>query len=341
MGAVEYKNTIGKISGLVEEMDLEQALDQIGDARKRSLSTSALVTLSLYEGIILYEMGKSDESGEAFLVALMLRPNEQLPGEVSPKVVAHFETIRKTVQQEMLQSLEAHQNAATSGTPSAPSSTKKASSKCASSLIAAKGRTLKAQQSWRLASMEQMLCARGIPRSAVVSGAIATLKEQVAEAGTSTEWVRVSQKIDQLAHQFALYPSSEDWLQAKSSVPEELWEVGDEDQDVPLPDAPVAVAVNPPVQEPPANLFGCRAAVAAECERLMIRLIALQARTTDMAEASRSTAQSELFQLGQKVREADSSNLLEEASRGIDAWAAKPREASPPVQRSLEASLRE
>jgi hypothetical protein len=57
----------------------------------------------------------------------------------------------------------------------------------------------------------------------------------------------------------------------------------------------------------------------------MMRLIALQARTTDMEEASRNSALSELFQLGQKVREADSSELLDEASRGIDAWAAKSR----------------
>ncbi|WNG16225.1 hypothetical protein [Cystobacter fuscus] len=302
------------------------------------MSTSALVTLSLYEGILLFEMGKLEESGEAFQVAMMLRPNEQLPEQVSPKVEAHFEAIRQKVQREMLQSLEAHQNVATSDTPPVASSKEKSSPKCASTLIAAKGRTLKAQQLWRLASMEQMLCARGIPRSAV-SGAMATLKTQVSEAGTITEWVRVSQEIDQLAHQFALYPSSEGWFQAKSAVPEELWEVGDEDQDVPLPEAP---AVVPPVQEPPANLFGCRAAVAAECERLMMRLIALQARTTDMDEASRSTALSALFQLGQKVREADSSTLLEAASRGIDDWAAKPREPSPPVQRSLaEASLLE
>ncbi|ATB38125.1 hypothetical protein CYFUS_003556 [Cystobacter fuscus] len=326
---------MGKIRGLFEKLKYEEALDQVGLARGRPLSTSALVTLSLYEGILLFEMGRLQESEEAFQVAMMLRPNEQLPEQVSPKVVAHFEAIRQKVQQEMLQSLEAHQNAATSDSPSVASSKEKASPKCASTLIAANGRTLKAQQLWRLASMEQMLCAPGIPRKAV-SKAMATLKTQVSEAGTITEWVRVSQEIDQLAHQFALYPSSEDWLQAKSAVPEALWEVGDEDQDVPLPEAP---AVVPP--EPPANLFGCRAAVAAECERLMMRLIALQARTTEMDEASRSTALSALFQLGQKVREADSSKLLETASRGIDDWAGKPREASLPVQGSLEASLLE
>jgi tetratricopeptide (TPR) repeat protein len=326
VGAVEYKNTIGKISGLFEKLKYEHALEEIQRARGLSMSTSALVTLSLYEGILWFEMGKLEESEEAFQVALMLRPNEKLPDQVvvSPKVEAYFEDIRKKVQQEMLQSLEAHQGAGTSGTPSAPSSREKVSSKCASTPIEATGRTLKAQQLWRLASMEQMLCARGIPRSAV-SKTMEALKDQLSHAGTITEWVRVSQEINQFAHQFAVYPSTEDWLQAKSSVSEDLWEVGDEDQDVPLPEAPVA-AVNPP-----ANLFGCRAAVAAECERLMMRLIALQGRTTDMDEASRSTALRALFQLGQKVREADSSKLLEDVSRDIDAWAAKSREASPPV----------
>ncbi|WNG25787.1 hypothetical protein F0U62_18510 [Cystobacter fuscus] len=325
-GAVEYKNTIGTISRLFGQLEYEQALDQVGRARQSPLGTSALVTLSVYEGILFFEMGKLEESGEAFQVALMLRPNEKLPDQVvvSPKVEAHFEAIRQKVQREMLQSLEAHQSAETSGTPSAPSSTDKASSKCASSPIAAKGRTLKAQQLWRLASMEQMLCARGIPRSAV-SGAVATLKAQVSAAGTSTEWVRVSQELDQFAHQFSVYPSDEDWVLAKSFVPEDLWELGDEDQDVPLPEAPVVVVASPSAQALPANLFGCRAAVAAECERLMMRLIALQARTTDMEEASRRTSLSALFQLGQKVRDADSSELLEEASRGIDTWAAKSR----------------
>ncbi|HYO58385.1 hypothetical protein [Archangium sp.] len=319
-GVVDFKNTLGAISRLHKQGEYEQAFDQIQRARQRPLGTSELVTLSLYEGIILYEMGRHVESGDAFEMALLIRHDVKLPVQVAPKIENHFGTFRRRVQQELSFEFEARQGRpGTSGASPAPSTSVSASPECPPARMAAKGRTLKAQQLWRLASMERMLCARGI-RGGEVAETLSALKVRVTEAGTGTEWMRLGQDLDRFAHKFAVYPSTEDWRQAKSSVPEELWELGDEDQDVPLPEAPVASAVSSQPQEEPANLFGCRAAVVLECDRLMRRLLLLQNQTLDMDAATRVTARKELYRLGQRIREASSNETLDEVSDDIDAW---------------------
>ncbi|QRK14244.1 hypothetical protein JQX13_49525 [Archangium violaceum] len=309
-GAVDFKNTISMLSRLFRQGEYEQAVDVIELVRQRPLGTSELVTLSLYEGIILFELGKHEESGDAFQMALMLRLDAKLPEPVSPKIESLFEASLRKVQQEL------------SPPAPAPSTPGGSSPDCPSARIAAKGRTLKAQQLWRLASMDQMLCVRGLRKGTVI-GALSALKAQVTEAATSTEWVRVTQDIERFAHQFAVYPSNEDWRKAKSTVPEELWELGDEDQDVPLPEEPPVPVVKSQPEEEPTNLFGCLAAVAPECERLMMRLIPLQTRADGMEAAKKGPAKKELFRLGKKIREARSSETLAEASREIDAWQAK------------------
>ncbi|WNG48998.1 hypothetical protein F0U60_36430 [Archangium minus] len=309
-GAVDFKNTISMLSRLFRQGEYEQAVDVIEVVRQRPLGTSELVTLSLYEGILLYEWGKHEEAGDAFQMALMLRLDAKLPEPVSPKIENLFEASRRAVQKEL------------EDPPPVEATPGSASPDCPSARIAAKGRTLKAQQLWRLASMEQMLCKRGLRKEPVTS-ALAALKTQATEAATPTEWVRFSQDIERFAQQFRVYPSFEDWLKAKSAVPEELWELGDEDQDVPLPEGPAVSATKAQSEEEPTNLFGCRTVVAAGCERLMMRLVPLQTQTDSMEAAKKGTAKKELLRLGQKIREARSSETLAEASREIDAWQAK------------------
>jgi len=68
-GAVEYKNTIGTISRLFEQLKYEEALAQIGEARGRPLGTSALVTLSLYEGMTSAMFGDLRASGSKDVLA--------------------------------------------------------------------------------------------------------------------------------------------------------------------------------------------------------------------------------------------------------------------------------
>ncbi|AKJ06482.1 hypothetical protein [Archangium gephyra] len=284
--------------------EYEQALDLIGRARQHPLDTHELVLLSLYEGILLYEVGRFVESGDAFEMALLIQPEEKLPTPVSPKIERHFETVRKKVQMDP-------STTTPPGGKQKPSST--ASSNCPSGLIMTHGRTLRAQQLWRLAMMEQMLCVRDI-RGGEVAKSLSAFKAQVSEAGSPTEWVRVIQEIDQFAKEYSVYPFDADWKHVKSLVPEERWELGDEEQDVTLP-APLESP-----DEEPASLFGCRAAVAPDCERLMRRLMLLQNQLSGVASANRFTARTELLRLGRKVREAFSSEKLQAASRDIEAW---------------------
>jgi hypothetical protein len=305
---VNFKDTIGRVNFLHRQGDYEGALEQIGLARQRPLGTSELVVLSLYEGIILYELARFVESGDAFEMALLIRPDAKLPELVSPKIESHFETIRKRVLLEP-----------GSSTPATPPGGKQAppplgSSNCPSGLIGAPGRTLKAQQQWRLATMEQMLCIRGIHGGEVASR-LSAFKVNVSQAGSPTEWVRVIQEINEFAREYTVYPFNTDWEHVKRLVPEERWELGDEDQDVPLPEAPASN-----FDDEPASLFGCRAAVAPDCERLMRRLLLLQNQLASVAPEDKFTARTELLHLGKKVREASSSEKLKEASSAIDAW---------------------
>ncbi|WP_257456475.1 hypothetical protein [Archangium lipolyticum] len=316
-GVASFRTTIGTISRLYRQMEYEQAFDQIQVARQSPLGTSELVVLSLYEGIILYDMGKHVESGDAFQMALLIREDAKLPEQVAPKIESHFEAFRRRIQEELVSAAEARPEPGAGGARAAAGS-----ADCPPLRIEVRGRTLKAQQSWRLAVMERMLCVKGI-RGGKVAETFSALKTQVMEAGTGTEWMRVAQAMDRIAHQYAVYPSNEAWRMEKSSVPEELWELGDEDQDVPLPEAPIPLLVSASGQQGPANLFGCQAAVAIECERLMRRLLLLQNQLPGINAANRKAARKELFLLGQRIREAGFSDILADASDDIDAWPGK------------------
>ncbi|HEX5749726.1 MAG TPA: hypothetical protein VFZ09_26075 [Archangium sp.] len=298
------KITIGTIRQARRNGEYEKALELIGLARQSPLDTPELLALSLYEGILLYEVGRFVESGDAFEMALLIRPEAKLPEPVSPKIESHFETVRKKALLE-------------TSTPTPPDARQKpspgASSNCPTGHIIPNGRTLQAQQLWRLAMMNQMLCVRGIQGGAV-AGRLSEFKAQVSKASSPTEWVRVIQEIDQFAREYSLYPFNSDWTHVKSLVPEERWELGDEDQDVALPEPPASA------DEEPASLLGCRAAVAPDCERLMRRLLLLQNQLPGVETANRFTARTELLHLGKKVREAFSSETLQAASRDIDAW---------------------
>ncbi|REG27847.1 hypothetical protein ATI61_109186 [Archangium gephyra] len=97
----EIRNYIISINHLYENLDYELALSRIQLARQLPRSTDDEVTLSLYQGIILYEMRKQGPATSVFLSALLLRPDAKLPVQVAPKVEALFESTRKQVKQEV------------------------------------------------------------------------------------------------------------------------------------------------------------------------------------------------------------------------------------------------
>ncbi|MCY1002888.1 hypothetical protein OWM54_37650 [Myxococcus sp. MISCRS1] len=86
---------------LYNDLEYEQALEQISRAKRLSKSQSDDALLSLYEGVILADLGQPDSSDAAFKAALFLQPDAKLPLSVSPKVSERFESLRGRVKREL------------------------------------------------------------------------------------------------------------------------------------------------------------------------------------------------------------------------------------------------
>ncbi|RKH00948.1 tetratricopeptide repeat protein, partial [Corallococcus sp. CA053C] len=88
---------------LYNELDYEQALEQLAQGRSVSEGAADDVSLSLYEGLILAELGRTEASTAAFTAALTLHPEAALPVLVSPKVQQRLEEVRQQVKQQHAQ----------------------------------------------------------------------------------------------------------------------------------------------------------------------------------------------------------------------------------------------
>lgn len=86
---------------LYEDLEYERALEQLQRARKLSRGVDDDVTISLYEGIILADLGRQEQSTAAFKEGLYLKPDAKLPIRVSPKVSRAFEDLRAEVKKEL------------------------------------------------------------------------------------------------------------------------------------------------------------------------------------------------------------------------------------------------
>ncbi len=86
---------------LYENLEYERALEQLGRAKSLPRELNDDVSIALYEGAILADMGKTEESNAAFKTGLLLKPDAQLPVQVSPKVEREFEKIRAAVEKEL------------------------------------------------------------------------------------------------------------------------------------------------------------------------------------------------------------------------------------------------
>lgn len=79
---------------LHKAMDFERALEQFQLARAQPHSADEDVQVSLYQGILLFELGQEAEAAEAFRTALSVRPQAALPVAVSPRIQLSFEKER-------------------------------------------------------------------------------------------------------------------------------------------------------------------------------------------------------------------------------------------------------
>lgn len=82
---------------LYESGENEDALEQLQRARKLAQGIAQDVAVALHEGLILADMGKTEQSRAAFRRGLTLDPEAQLPIKVGPKVEQSFEEVRGIV----------------------------------------------------------------------------------------------------------------------------------------------------------------------------------------------------------------------------------------------------
>ncbi|NRD60575.1 hypothetical protein HRD49_02325 [Corallococcus exiguus] len=90
-------------SRLYESLEYERALQHLLQAKRYSGGPQDDVLISLYEGAVLADLGRSDASDVAFKAALLLHPEATLPVQVSPKVEQRFESLREQVKRELSQ----------------------------------------------------------------------------------------------------------------------------------------------------------------------------------------------------------------------------------------------
>lgn len=95
------RNHLLLIQQLLISTDYERALGEVQVARQEPHGTDEDVTLSLYEGILLYELRRKDEAKAAFRSAFLLRPQAALPVPVSPKIQKDVDLIRQQAEAEL------------------------------------------------------------------------------------------------------------------------------------------------------------------------------------------------------------------------------------------------
>ncbi|MBN1210584.1 MAG: hypothetical protein JXB05_37380 [Myxococcaceae bacterium] len=97
----EFQRHLTATIRLYESLEYERALTQIRLARDLPHSPQQEIELSLYEGIILADLGRQESATAAFQSALLIQPEVALPVKVAPKVDKLFESVREQVKREL------------------------------------------------------------------------------------------------------------------------------------------------------------------------------------------------------------------------------------------------
>jgi tetratricopeptide (TPR) repeat protein len=80
-----------------ENLDYEQALEQLSRARALAQGIEQEAAVTLYQGLVQAELGQRVQSLDSFRTSLYLKPDAKLPVKVSPKVERDFEDVRQSV----------------------------------------------------------------------------------------------------------------------------------------------------------------------------------------------------------------------------------------------------
>lgn len=95
-----FQTRLQKAAQLYEELEYEQALDALTEAKALAKSNDERTQVALYEGVVLADLGQRTRSLTAFREALSLKLDAQLPVKVSPKVSRDFESVRSEMRTE-------------------------------------------------------------------------------------------------------------------------------------------------------------------------------------------------------------------------------------------------
>ncbi|EPX63705.1 TPR domain protein [Cystobacter fuscus DSM 2262] len=221
----EVKNCITSIRHLYKSLDYEHALSQIQLARQMQRGTEDEVTLSLYEGLILYDMGKQDEALTAFRAALLLRPDVALPEQkIAPKVRTRFEDMRRKVKKEIAPTLEStvpsrvaepSPKALAENQPPAPSKPV-GPVKCEPVPPQSADTSMSGQQQWRLAGLKYELCSKDLLHGQTAE-TLATLSTRMKEATTNYQRILIRKQIDQFEEE-AKHPRPAEALNTQATA---------------------------------------------------------------------------------------------------------------------------
>lgn len=356
-GNDEIRNYIISIGRLHDSLEYELALNRIQLARQVPRGTEDEVTLALYEGIILCEMGKLKPGSAVLKSALFLRPDAKLPVQVAPKIEQLFESMRKQVKREVATHLSPREEQSPAGktesvrdlppTPPAAGSdedkTPALSSKeepsrmepraavsmavestigtpdCEPRPSSVSKRNQKEFQSWRLVRMKYELCSTGAFQGRVVES-WSDLKTRMDAATTSLERTRISQDIDEFDREFIYGNPRQKQVRQES----EKWEAQQREAQQQEAQPREAERARNQLSSVDANLYtsGCQPVISADCELLLKRLLHLQEAflKTVSPSSSRLSAIRDLVILGREIRAARTNEELEDAANALESW---------------------
>ncbi|NTX36339.1 tetratricopeptide repeat protein [Myxococcus sp. CA033] len=113
-----FRERLRDAARLYEELEYEQALLALADAKALARTEDERADALLYEGLVLADLGQRQKSLVAFRQGLTLRPLASLPVKVSPKVQRDFENVRREVSRDLARN--APTNAGSTGATAMP-----------------------------------------------------------------------------------------------------------------------------------------------------------------------------------------------------------------------------
>jgi hypothetical protein len=100
-GASRYFDAaMAETARLYDDLEYEQALAAVTRAKRLARTDAERCRASIYEGLVLADLGQRDAAMASFRAGLLLVPTAKLPVKVSPKVEGDFEAVRKEVQRD-------------------------------------------------------------------------------------------------------------------------------------------------------------------------------------------------------------------------------------------------